>query len=463
MRNAPRPVLLLGMLLTVLGLALAPAHAQEPGGTETTSTVLELQIDGVVDPFVADYVEGRIDQAPGRADAVLITIDTPGGLDSSMRQIVQAISNTSVPVVCYVAPEGARAASAGMYILLSCPVAAMAPGTNVGAATPVGLSGAIASQKAVEDSVAYARALAEAHDRDADWAEQAVRDAVSLSAEQALERNVIDIVAADTTTLLDEIDGEQVEVAGDAVVTLETAGAQITTETLGPFIGFLHALLDPNLAFLFFWLGIGLMILEFFLPHFGIAGVIGFVLLLLSIAAFGMLPVRLVGVLLLIASAVLLVLEIHTPGFGVFGIGGIIGLVVGGLLLFNGPGVRVSPVLIVIVAAAMVGFFGFVLTAAMKLRGAPPVSDPGDVVGREGKALTDLAPTGVVHVHGEEWSASAPHGALSKGTRVRVLSKEGLRLEVEPAESSESLTGEAHEAPTTDAGTVDTEKEGSAT
>ncbi|MEX2275874.1 MAG: nodulation protein NfeD [Actinomycetota bacterium] len=452
MRCIRRGIALLVFALSVCGLLATTAGAQATD-EQTPPQVLELELDGVVDPFVADYIRGGIGSAQDRgSDAVLITVDTPGGLDSAMREIVQSILTSRTPVLCYVSPQGARAASAGMYILLSCPIAAMAPGTNVGAATPVGLSGAVASDKAVEDSVAYARSLAQRHDRNADWAERAVRDAASLPAEEALSANVIDVVAPSTPALLNAVDGDQVEVAGAPPVTLRTAGAEVTQEELGWGVGFVHALLDPNLAFLFFWLGLGLMILEFFLPHFGVAGVIGFVLFLLSIAAFGMLPVQLVGIVLLVVAAILLILEIHTPGFGVLGTGGIIALVAGGLLLFDGSDVRVSPLLIAAVAAVMIGFFGFVLTAAMKLRHHPPIGTHADIVGLLGRALTDLAPDGVVHVAGEEWSATSIAGPMPKDAQIRVVAKNGLRLDVEPDHAV--TDGETQEA--------SAEKEGSA-
>ena len=220
-----------------------------------------------MDPFVANYVRGGIERANEQgAAAVLITIDTPGGLGSSMREITQAILNSKVPVIGYVSPLGARAASAGTFILLACNVAAMAPGTNVGAAHPVGLSGAIESEKATNDAAASIRAIAETRGRNADWAERAVRYSVSVSAEEALNLDVIDLISPDVRSLLEDVNGEVVTVAGGEQVTLQLTGAAIDEQSMSSIARFLHGLLDPNIAFIFFWLGLALIVLELFTP-----------------------------------------------------------------------------------------------------------------------------------------------------------------------------------------------------
>src|SRR5262245_46338939 len=256
-------------LLAPLGIALAGLALAAPnaGAQADAPDVVELRIDGVVDPFIANHVEGGIDDAAeSGADAVLITLDTPGGLDSSMRQITQAILNAKVPVIGYVSPSGARAASAGTFILLSTNVAAMAPATNVGAAHPVGISGAISSEKAENDAAAsYIVSIANERDRNAEWAESAVRDSVSATAEEALQLNVIDLIAPDVPTLLNEVDGMTVEVAGGSE-TLHTTGATVTEDPMGFLAGFLHGLLDPNLASIFSWLGLASIVAAFFAP-----------------------------------------------------------------------------------------------------------------------------------------------------------------------------------------------------
>jgi membrane-bound serine protease (ClpP class) len=424
------------LAVACLAAATGSLLAAPAAGQELRGAIVELELRGVVDPFVADYIESAIgDAEDDGAAAVLITIDTPGGLLSSMRQITQAILNSSVPVIGYVSPEGARAASAGTFILLSTHVAAMAPATNVGAAQPVGLSGAIASEKAVNDAAASIVSIAEQRGRNAEWAESAVRDAASVSAEQALELDVIDLIAQNTSELFAEADGTVVEVAGGGEVTLDLAGATIRERPPGAFIRILHALLDPNLAFIFFWLGLALIAIEFFVPG-GIAGTIGGLSLVLSLVALGMLPVQLVGVALLLASVVFFVLEILHPGIGAPAVAGVVTLVLGGWFLFDSsvPGVRVSPLVIVPVAVFAAFFFLFVVRSALKLRTRGVVSRSEQLVGKEGTVVRDLEPTGVVQVASEEWSAESVEGTAPRGTRVRVVAMEGLRLKVERIE-----------------------------
>jgi membrane-bound serine protease (ClpP class) len=352
-----------------------------------------------------------------------------------MREITEAILNAEVPVIGYVSPSGARAASAGTFILLACPVAAMAPATNVGAAHPVGLSGAIESAKATNDAAAFLRDLAETHGRDGDWAERAVRESDSVGASEALEIGVIDLIAPDTTALLERIDGTTVTVDGDREVTLEVAGAPIRRESLGAFLGFLHALLDPNLAFVFFWMGLALIAIEFFVPG-GVAGTIGGLMFIASLVALGSLPVQLIGVGLLVASIVFFVLEILNPGIGVPTAGGVISILLGGWFLFDTsvPGVRVSPFVIVPVAGIAAFFFLVVVRAAMRLRHRQVITRDETLLGREGIVVRDLGPRGVVQVASEEWTADAVSGTPRRGERIRVVAMDGVRLRVEPVE-----------------------------
>jgi membrane-bound serine protease (ClpP class) len=320
----------------------------------------------------------------------------------------------------------------------------MAPSTNVGAAHPVGLSGAIESEKATNDAAAYIRGIAESHGRNATWAEQAVRDSVSISARQALDENVIDLIAPTTGALLDEVDGMTVALnVGDVIV--HTAGARIEELHMGAFSSFLHALLDPNLAFLFFWFGLALLALELFVPG-GIAGTVGALMLVASLVALGMLPVQLIGVALLVASVVFFVLELVHPGIGLPTAGGVITLVLGGWFLFDAsvPGVRVSPFVIVPVAGLAVLFFGFVIQQAIRLRRRRGETRIDTLVGREGVVLRDLAPSGVVQLASEEWSAEVVSGSAAKGDPVRVVAVDGLRLKVEPI-AQEAPTGSASE------------------
>lgn len=433
-----------GLALAALAVPVLSLVAQGAAAQSASPVVIELRIDGVVDPFVADYIEAGIaDGEAEGAEAVLITLDTPGGLDSSMRQITQAILNAEVPVIGYVSPQGARAASAGTFILLSTHIAAMAPATNVGAAQPVGISGAIASEKAVNDAAEYIVSIAEARGRNAEWAESAVREAESVSAEQALGLGVIDLIASDVPNLLREVDGTVVELANGEQVTLALTGATVRQESLGFFAGILHALLDPNLAFLFFWLGLALIVLEFFVPG-GVAGTLGVILFVSSLVALGTLPVQLIGVVLLVASIVFFVLELLHPGVGLPAIAGVTCVVLGGLFLFDTsvPGVAVSPLLIVPVAAFAAFFFLVVARQALRLRHRKVITRDEQLVGQQGTVVRDLAPTGVVQVASEEWTAESVRGTPRKGDRIRVVEMEGLKLKVEPAEEPATSAAE---------------------
>jgi membrane-bound serine protease (ClpP class) len=406
-----------------------------------------LRLDGVVDPFIADHLRGQIEQAQvDDAPAILLTIDTPGGLSSSMREITQAILGSDVPVIGYVSPEGARAASAGAFVLLSCPVAAMAPGTNVGAATPVGISGVVENEKATNDAAASIYTIAESYGRNAELAETFVTDAASISAQQALEGNVIDLIAPSTEALLGELAGTTVTFADGSTTTLpdELADLPIDERTMSPLVGFLHTLFDPNLAFLFFWLGLALIVLELLVPGHIFSGTIGTLLLIIAVVSFGLLPVRLAGILLLIAAVVLLLVELSAPGLGIWGLAGIVCLVLGGVFLFNGAGgVQVSPALIGAVAIGAALFFGIAVAKLLQIRHLPPAQGPGVIIGKEGVVLGDgFGPDGgVVRVAAEEWRARSDAGALAGGTHVTVTAIDGLVLTVDPVHEEDAPAG----------------------
>src|SRR6476661_5578595 len=370
-------------LISVTALGQVAAHAQASG-----PSIVSLTLNGVVDPFTADYITSNVARAQADgAEAVLLTIDTPGGLGSSMDEITQSFLTSTIPVIGYVAPSGARAASAGAFILLSAPVAAMAPGTNVGASTPIGLSGGDISgtlgEKVRNDAAASMRTIQQTYGRNADVAETFVTDAASITADEALQEHVIDLVAPTTQDLLTQLDGTSVRLGNGTQVTLHTAGAVLQDQQMGGFVDFLHTLLDPNLAFIFFWVGLGLIVLELIIPGHVFSGTIGTILLILSIASFGLLPVRFIGILFLIASVV---------------------------------------------------FFGIVVAAALKMRHQPSIWSRS-VIGQEGVALpAGVGPKGgIVRVASEEWRAVAPSGPIEGGAKVRVTSLDGLVLTVEPS------------------------------
>jgi len=451
MRTVRRIAAIVFLAVGALGLLPAAGRAQAPD-----RTVFEVPVTGIVDPFVANHVQDVITKAEeDGAAAVLLTIDTPGGLGTSMRDITEAVLAAKVPVIGYVSPSGAQAASAGTFILLSCPIAAMAPATNVGAAHPVGLAGVIESEKATNDAASYIRSLQDHYDRNADWAETAVRDSASIPASEALDLGVIDTIAPNVTALLDDLDGESVTLGdGKTTVTLETAGANVQVEELGAFVGFVHSLLDPNLAFIFFWVGLALIVIEFFVPG-GVAGTLGLLLFITSLVSLGSLPVQLIGVVFLVASIVFFVLELLHPGVGFPSIAGVICVLLGGWFLYDtaGSGLRVSPLVIVPVAGLAALFFLVVVRAAMRMRHREVISRDVQMVGRDGVALRDLDPRGVVQVAAEQWSAQSTTGRIPKGERVRVVSMEGLKLRVEPAPSPSGPGGLGPSgAPSTDAG-----------
>lgn len=429
---------LVGAVFMVAGLAsMASAQPAE-------APVVHLSLEGVVDPFVADYLRNGI-ESPDDAAAVLLTIDTPGGLDSSMREIIKAIKAAPVPVICYVGPQGARAASAGAFILLACHVAAMAPATNVGASTPVGLGGVTLSKKIEEDAAATIRTLAEERGRNGDLAETFVTRSRSITAQEALDGNVIDLIAPTERSLLEQVDGRDVRLGDASTVTLQTAGAALRVVGMTPGVAFFHGLFDPNLAFIFFWLGLALIVLELIVPGHIFSGTVGTVMLLTSIVSFGLLPVRLIGIALLVASVVFFVVELKMPGLGIWSVAGIVALVLGGLVLFDpSGGVRVSPLAIVPVAAFMALFFGFVVSKALAMRHLPPAQGPEAIVGREGVVLAGgLDPEGVVRVAAEEWKATSPSGPVPEGSKIRVTRIDGLVLTVEPLEHEHASTGGA--------------------
>ncbi|HET9312102.1 MAG TPA: nodulation protein NfeD [Actinomycetota bacterium] len=427
--------------LVILGLLAGSAGAQSP----TAGSVVRLHLDGVVDPFISDYLRNGIaEAAEAGAAAVLIEIDTPGGLVSSTREITQAILNAEVPVLCYVTPSGARAASAGSFVLLSCNIAAMAPGTNVGAATPVGIDGAVGSDKAVNDAAASMRSIAEQRDRNADVAETFVTDAVSISAEQALDDDVIDVIAPTTADLIAEVDGRTVTLGDGERSELEIAGAPLVDRSMGGFVGFLHTLLDPTLAFIFFWLGLALIVLELLVPGHIFSGTIGTALLILAIVSFGVLPVQLIGVLLLVAAATLMVIELNAPGFGAWGIAGTICLLLGGWFLYDrAGGVVVAPGVLIGTAVFVGVFFAIVLRKVLRVRRLPPAQGTETVVGKQGVAIgTGLNPDGIVRVSSEEWRATTSDGStIPAGTPVRVTQLDGLTLIVESAPAELETAG----------------------
>jgi membrane-bound serine protease (ClpP class) len=442
--------------LAVFVAASLPAFSQEPA----CGPAVVLDLTGPIGPAGSDYVARGITKAVDRGSAlVVLRLDTPGGLDTSMREIVRSILASPVPVAAFVAPSGARAASAGTYILYASHIAAMAPGTNLGAATPVQLGAPDATQrspgrpddakpgsseknpappglaeKAVNDAVAYIRSLAELRGRNVKWAEESVRQAASLSAEQALKLDVIDIVAPDVPALLRATDGRTVKTTtGD--VRLATAEAAIVPLPADWRTNLLAVITNPNVAALLMLIGVYALIFEFYTPGLVGPGVLGAICILLALYAFHVLPVDYSGVALLVLGAGLMVAEAYLGAFGVLGIGGLIAFVLGAILLMEEdvPGFTVAWEVIGSAALVLGAIFIALSTFVLRARRRPVVAGREQMRGSLGSVIEWTTAEGRVRVHGEAWHARSPH-RLFAGQRVRVVDIDGLTVEVEPDE-----------------------------
>jgi len=424
------------LVRAVLVAAIVGAYAAMASSTATAQndTVLLTRIRATITPVIADHIGEGLERAVAEGHgAYLVELDTPGGLDTSMRDIIQDFLSSPVPVVVYVAPQGARAASAGTFITMSAHVAAMAPGTAIGAATPVDLQGGEIGDKIVNDAAAYAESLAELRDRNSEFVVDAVREGRSAAAGEAVEIGVVDLLASDRGALLEAIDGRTVRLASGAEVTLRTNGAEIVVHDLGRFRQVLQWLADPNLAFLFISIGTLAIIYELANPGIGAGGVIGVILLILALFALSVLPVNALGAILLVLGAGLLAAEVLTPGVGVFAGGGAISLVLGGLFLFRGP-VGVSPSVLLPVAVVVGGGTVVAGRVAWRSRKAPSVSGVGALIGRRGIVRAASGRSGRVVVDGAWWNARTAGSPLEVGGEVRVVDLEGLELVVEPEE-----------------------------
>lgn len=429
----------------VAALAIGTAHAAS-AQPERVVEVVDLQ--GVIDPTTAGYLSTRIQDAVGSsAEVVIVQLDTPGGLSVSMEDMVRQIVRSPVPVVVWVGPAGARAASAGVFLVYASHVAAMAPATHLGAAHPVDLGGDLSEvqeQKAVSDAVERLQALADLRGRDPGFAEDAVRESASLTAAEAEERGVVEVLAASVPELLSQLDGRTVETEQGPVV-LATGGADVTVRFHEPGIltRILHAITDPTVAYLLLVLGFWAIVFELSQPGLGIAGMAGAVALILAFYALAVLPVNVAGLLLLLLGLVLFTVDVFTAGLGVFTVGGALSLAVGSLLVFAGvdPQIRLSPWLIGGVVIASVLFFGFAMTVAMRARRRPSMMGGEGLVGLLGEARAELAPEGQVWVKGALWRARALNGHIPKGRPVRVRRVDGLLLIVQE-EGPEGAAGE---------------------
>jgi membrane-bound serine protease (ClpP class) len=426
-----------------------------------TDEVLLVDIEGPIGPATAEHVQSALQQAHEQdAAAVLLRLDTPGGLDTSMRDVIREIVASSVPVVGYVAPSGARAASAGTYIMMATHVAAMAPATTLGAATPVRIGGPTPGgaepegdeaapapdameRKIIEDARAYIRGLANLRGRNAEWAERAVVEGASLTASEAAQQNVVDLVADDIDDLLETIDGRTVDVLG-VDVTLSTAGVVVTPYEASWRIRLLSIIGDPNVAYLLLMLGLYGLVFELANPGLFVPGVVGAICLILALFALATLPVNWAGLALILLGVGLMIAEVFVSSVGVLGVGGVAAFIVGSIILMDTGSefFQLSLGLVIGIAVASAVIFIGVVRLVLRARRGRVVSGREELVGAIAVALEDFDETGRVRVHGEDWRAHTDT-PVRKGTRVRVRSARGLTLDVELDEELETTADES--------------------
>jgi membrane-bound serine protease (ClpP class) len=423
-------------------LVLVLPWARADGAASPEARLLSAR--GEIDPVAARYLEREIARAESDgAELVVVELDTPGGLDASMREIVQALLGARVPVVVHVAPAGARAASAGMFVTLAASVAAMAPGTAIGAAHPVmvgrGKADATMEAKVESDAAAFARAIAVTRHRNADWAERAVRESVSLTSDEALRERVIDLVASDVPTLLRQLDGRTVPTAsGDR--SLDTADIHIDARPMLLSERIVKIVSDPNLAYLLFLLGLLGIAAELYHPGTFVPGTIGAIALVVALVAFGNLPINWAGIALILLAIGLFVGEVHT-GVGALAALGLVALVVGSLMLYSppepaaaSPALHVSPAVVALMTTAVAAFFLFVVRATLRARHLAVRTGIPVLVGQVGVATSELAPAGTVRVDSEVWSAESENGPIHAGEHVLVIGAAGVTLRVARSE-----------------------------
>ncbi|HET6515404.1 MAG TPA: nodulation protein NfeD [Thermodesulfovibrionales bacterium] len=422
------------VLLVILVSAMIPVSPLF--SKENQKEVIVITVNGAINPVSAEYIGKSIQKAnKKKAEALVIELDTPGGLDTSMRSTVKDIVSSEVPVVVFVAPSGARAASAGVFITLAAHIAAMAPGTNIGAAHPVAIGEKMdktIADKATNDAAAYIKSLAEKRGRNATWAEEAVRKSISATETDALKEHVIDLVTHDVNTLLVDLDGRKVQTAfGEKV--LKTKDAIVTREELSLRLKILNLISDPNVAYILMLLGFYGLFFELTNPGAVFPGVMGGICLILAFYAFQTLPVNYAGVLLIIFALILFILEVKIVSHGVLTIGGVISMIIGSLMLFEsaGPFLRVSLYLILPAVLITTLFFSLTFGLALKAYRRKPVTGVEGLVGTEGLAKTEITKDGggMVSVHGELWTAFSDD-VIPKNAKVIVDSVSELKIKV---------------------------------
>ncbi len=425
----------LSLLALGAGLAMAvSAPAQDGSGL-----AVSIELPGSIDPATESWISSALeDAADDGAELVIIRLDTPGGLDTSMREIVKDVIAAPMPVVVYVSPDGARAASAGLFVTQAADVAAMAPQTNIGSASPISISGAdideVLGRKIENDAAAYVRALASAHGRNPELAEEMVRDATNVTAVEALDAGLIDLIATDQDDLLRQLDGFVVQ--GPKAGALSTDGLEIENRDMPLQYDVLQVIVNPNVAFLLILVGILGLAIELFSPGLLLPGAVGLVSFVLGLYGTAQLPVTAAGIILLVAGIGLIIAEAHLATFGILGVIGVIALAVSGLMLFDtdSEGFEISAPLVIGVAVVLGGLLLIAVKKVVEARRNPVWTGEEELPGSEGDVRVAIDPVGQVFVHGALWRAEAADesgaGPIPPGTRVRVESVDGLTLKV---------------------------------
>jgi membrane-bound serine protease (ClpP class) len=424
-------------------LAIGVALLVPVQGAAATPHVEQADLTGDINNIMAAYITNAVSRAESdHADALMVVMNTPGGISTSMDDIVTSLLNSSVPVIVYVYPSGARAASAGLFVAQAADVVAMAPGTNIGSAHPIDASGADLTgdlgAKVLNDAVTRVRNLATIHGRNADWAEQAVRNSVNINAEDAVRMHVADLEVADPAALMNAIDGRSLpRTSGD--LTLHTAGARIEDFPMPFWQVFLNALIDPTIAALLILLAAYGIITELSTPGAILPGVVGGIAGILAIVSLANLPVNIAGALLMFLALILFLADLKANTHGILSFGGVLCLVLGMAFLVNtGPvGLGVNPVVIFGAAAVTFAFFVLFVNKIWTARRAPVLVGSEVLVGATGQVRKELAPEGLVFVGGALWNAVASNGPIEVGSPVKVVGRKGLQLEVVPGETGE--------------------------
>jgi len=400
-------------------------------------SVVSIHVDATINPAIANFIHSSIEKAQKeKAQCLIIHLNTPGGLLKSTRNIVGDIIDSPVPVVVYVSPAGAQAGSAGVFITLSAHVAAMTQGTNIGAAHPVGMQSGMdttMNEKVTNDAVAFIRTIAEKRNRNAEWAENAVRNSVSVTATVALQQKIIDLIANDDQELLQQLDGRTIQL-NTGVVTLHTKSARLQEYEMSFIEKLLNILSDPNVAYILLMLGFYGLMFELYSPGAILPGIVGVICLILAFYSLNTLPINYAGLALILFALLLFILEIKITSHGVLAIGGAVSLLLGSMILIRrgaGPIGQISWAVIISSVVVTTLFFLFVIGMGLKAQRLKPVTGSESMIGETGEAREDLNPLGMVFLHGELWQAESVSGSIQKGERIRVKSRDGFKLFVE--------------------------------